>query len=98
MAMAEAWTRPLVTNTNLADTYDHGFIATPFESTITIQKNDHYLPVLQNMSMNLAARFEPKTGTVRSWDCGSGGQSCSHDDSVLVIIDNVMASHQFNSK
>jgi len=94
LAMAEAWTEPLVTNINLTDTHDLGFLAKPFESAMQIQGNDHYLPVLQNMSLNLAARFEPGAGIIRSWDCVSGGQACSHKDSVLVIIDNMMVSNQ----
>ena len=92
LAMAEAWTEPLVTNINLTDTHDLGFLAKPFESAMQIQGNDHYLPVLQNMSLNLAARFEPGAGIIRSWDCVSGGQACAHEDSVLVIIDNMMVS------
>lgn len=90
--MAEAWTEPLTTNINVTGTHDLGFLAKPFESAMQIQKNDRYLPVLQNMSLNLAARFEPNAGVIRSWDCGSGGQACSHEDSVLVIIDNMMVS------
>jgi hypothetical protein len=92
MAMAEAWTEPLVTNSNVTDTHDLGFLAKPFESAMQIQGSDRYLPQLQNMSLNLAARFEPNAGVIRSWDCGGGGQRCSHDDSVLVIIDNMMVS------
>jgi hypothetical protein len=96
LAMAEARTEPLVTNINLTDTHDLGFLAKPFESAMQIQGNDHYLPVLQNMSLNLAARFEPSAGVIRSWDCVSGGQPCAHEDSVLVIIDNMMASNNPN--
>jgi hypothetical protein len=92
LAMAEAWTEPLVTNSNVTDTHDLGFLAKPFESAMQIQDSDRYLPVLQNMSLNLAARFESKTGVIRSWDCGNGGQRCSHKDSILVIIDNMMVS------
>lgn len=91
-SMAEAWTEPLTTNINLTDTHDLGFLAKPFESAMQIQGNDHYLPVLQNMSLNLAARYEPGAGVIRSWDCAnsSTGSWCSHSDSVLVIIDNMM--------
>lgn len=92
LAMAEAWTEPLITNINLTNTHDLGFLAKPFESAMQIQDNDKYLPVLQNMSLSLGARFEPGAGIIRSWDCGSGSQSCSHEDSVLVIIDNMMVS------
>jgi len=92
LAMAKSWTEPLTTNINLTDTHDLGFLAKPFESAMQIQNDDHYLPVLQNMSLNLAARFEPGAGIIRSWDCVSGGQACAYEDSVLVIIDNMMAS------
>jgi hypothetical protein len=92
--MAEAWTEPLTTNINLTDTHDLGFLAKPFESAMQIQGNDHYLPVLQNMSLNLAARYEPGAGVIRSWDCTGNSKGswnwCSHPDSVLVIIDNMM--------
>jgi len=91
-SMAELWTEPLTTNINLTDTHDLGFLAKPFESAMQIQGTDHYLPVLQNMSLNLAARYEPGAGVLRSWDCAnsSTGSWCSHSDSVLVIIDNMM--------
>ncbi|KAI6990443.1 hypothetical protein KC332_g5821 [Hortaea werneckii] len=91
LSMAKAWTDPLQTNANLTYTHDHGFLAKPFESAMQIQQSDEYLPVLQNMSMNLAARFEPGAGVLRSWDCGSfSSASCVSNDSVLVIIDNMM--------
>ncbi|RMX98430.1 hypothetical protein D0868_10097 [Hortaea werneckii] len=91
LSMAKAWTDPLQTNANLTNTHDLGFLAKPFESAMQIQQNDDYLPVLQNMSMNLAARFEPGAGVIRSWDCESfSSASCANNDSVLVIIDNMM--------
>ncbi|KAI6836128.1 hypothetical protein KC340_g10475 [Hortaea werneckii] len=91
LSMAKAWTDPLQTNANLTNTHDLGFLAKPFESAMQIQQNDDYLPVLQNMSMNLAARFEPGAGVIRSWDCESfSSASCVSNDSVLVIIDNMM--------
>ncbi|KAI7612990.1 hypothetical protein KC343_g823 [Hortaea werneckii] len=91
LSMAKAWTHPLQTNANLTNTHDLGFLAKPFESAMQIQQNDEYLPVLKKMSMNLAARFEPGAGVIRSWDCGSfASASCVSDDSVLVIIDNMM--------
>lgn len=91
LSMAKAWTDPLQTNANLTNTHDLGFLAKPFESAMQIQQNDEYLPVLQNMSMNLAARFEPGAGVIRSWDCESfASASCVSNDSVLVIIDNMM--------
>lgn len=92
LEMAQAWTDPLQTNINLTNTHDLGFLAKPFESAMQIQQNEAYLPVLQNMSLNLAARFEPGAGIIRSWDCANSSvsQVCSHADSVLVIIDNMM--------
>lgn len=98
LAMANAWTEPLVTNINLTNTHDLGFLAKPFESAMQIQHDDKYLPVLQNMSLNLGARFEPGAGIIRSWDCGSGSQSCTHEDSVLVIIDNMMVSARYGAQ
>lgn len=94
LAMAKAWTDPLQTNINLTNTHDLGFLAKPFESAMQILNEDTYLPVLQNMSLNLAARFEAGAGIIRSWDCAENSSSpfskCSQPDSVLVIIDNMM--------
>ncbi|GAB7331058.1 hypothetical protein MBLNU13_g02550t1 [Cladosporium sp. NU13] len=90
LAMAEAWTEPLVTNINLTDTHDLGFLAKPFESAMQIQGNDRYLPVLRNMSLNLAARFEPGAGIIRSWDCNlallaRSASTYTHNSTLLSI-------------
>lgn len=91
LAMAQAWTAPLHTNSNLTSTHDLGFLAKPFESAMQIH-GDEWLPVLQNMSINLGNRFEAGAGVIRSWDCANDSVTawCSHEDSVLVIIDNMM--------
>ncbi|ETN41006.1 uncharacterized protein HMPREF1541_02938 [Cyphellophora europaea CBS 101466] len=91
VVMAQAWTSPLQSNSNLTSTHDLGFLAKPFESAMQIN-GDNWLSVLQNMSNNLANRFEPNAGIIRSWDCNNASSSawCSHEDSVLVIIDNMM--------
>ncbi|KAK7221466.1 hypothetical protein V2G26_009469 [Clonostachys chloroleuca] len=89
--MAQAWTEPLKSNINLTSTHDLGFLAKPFESALQITGTDEYLPVLRNMSLNLGNRFVPGAGIIRSWDCSNYVSStCSHEDSVLVIIDNMM--------
>lgn len=92
LAMAKAWTDPLQTNVDLTWTHDLGFLAKPFESAMAIEQSADYLPVIRNMSLNLAARFEPEAGVIKSWDCNNSSSSswCSHEDSVLVIIDNMM--------
>lgn len=91
LSMAQAWTAPLNTNSNLTSTHDLGFLAKPLESAMQVSGDD-WLPVLQNMSLNLGNRFEPGAGVIRSWDCGPNSVTswCSHEDSVLVIIDNMM--------
>lgn len=91
LAMAQAWTNPLSVNSELTNTHDLGFMAKPFESAMQINGDD-WLPVLQNMSTNLGNRFEPGAGVIRSWDCANDSVTawCSHADSVLVIIDNMM--------
>lgn len=89
---AKSWTDPLITNRNLTNTHDLGFLAKPFESALQINKEEKWLPVLQNMSDNLAARYVPAAGVIRSWDTDNDSYSSrgSHADSVLVIIDNMM--------
>lgn len=90
--MAHAWTAPLTSNANLTSTHDLGFLAKPFESARQITGSDEFLPALRDMSVNLANRFVPGAGIISSWPCSNGSSSawCSHDDSVLVIIDNMM--------
>lgn len=92
LSYAKGWTDPLITNENLTSTHDLGFLAKPFESALQIDEEDKWLPVLQNMSDNLASRFVPGAGVIRSWDTNNGSYSSrgSHEDSVLVIIDNMM--------
>lgn len=91
LSMARAWTDPLQTNANLTNTHDLGFLANPFHRAMEVTGEETYLPVLQDMSNNLAARFEPVAGVIRSWDCNSfSDASCVAEDSVLAIIDNMM--------
>jgi hypothetical protein len=69
-----------------------GFLAKPFESALHLDNEEKWLPVLRNMSYNLAARFVPAPRVIRSWDTDSNSYSArgSHTDSVFVIIDNTM--------
>ena len=92
LSWAIKWTDPLTTNSNLTDTHDLGFLAKPFESALHLDGEEKWLPVLRNMSHNLAARFVPAPGVIRSWDTDNSSYSArgSHADSVLVIIDNMM--------
>ncbi|KAF7190167.1 Unsaturated glucuronyl hydrolase [Pseudocercospora fuligena] len=92
LQVAQQWTDPLIANSNLTDTHDLGFLAKPFESALTYNDETKWLPVLANMSNNLAARYVPEAGVIRSWDTNNSTytQRGSHEDSVLVIIDNMM--------
>lgn len=92
LAMAQAWTDPLITNRNLTNTHDIGFLAFPFESALEYNNETKWRPVLAQMAGNLASRFVTGAGVIRSWDNrnSSVSQNASHADSVLVIIDNMM--------
>lgn len=92
LSQAQAWTEPLITNVNLTNTHDIGFLAKPFESALNFNHETKYLPVLAQMSLNLASRFVPAPGVIRSWNTNNNSYSSrgSHEDSVLVIIDNMM--------
>lgn len=96
LQQARSWTDPLITNVNLTNTHDIGFLSFPFASAMELDPDESraqsWLPVLQQMSYNLASRFVPKPGVIRSWDTNNNsyGQRGSHSDSVLVIIDNMM--------
>ncbi|KAF2161423.1 glycoside hydrolase family 88 protein [Zasmidium cellare ATCC 36951] len=92
LSQTQAWTDPLITNVNLTNTHDIGFLAKPFESALNYNNETKYLPVLGRMSLNLASRYVPAPGVIRSWNTNndSFSQRGSHEDSVLVIIDNMM--------
>lgn len=92
LTLAHQWTAPLTSNANLTTTHDLGFLAKPFESALRFNNETHYLPILAQMSSSLAARFVPEAGVIRSWDNKntSFSQNASHQDSVLVTIDNMM--------
>lgn len=85
LSQTVSWTNSLTSNIDVTDTHDIGFLALPFESSLTISGNTSWLPTLSRMSYNLANRFVPAPGVIRSWDFAG-----SHDDSVLVIIDSMM--------
>ncbi|KAF2092384.1 Six-hairpin glycosidase, partial [Rhizodiscina lignyota] len=96
LQQARAWTDPLITNVNLTNTHDVGFLSFPFDAALELDPDrsraNTWLPVLQQMSYNLAARFVPAPGVIRSWDTNNNSAAMrgSHEDSVLVIIDNMM--------
>ncbi|KAK5167032.1 uncharacterized protein LTR77_007761 [Saxophila tyrrhenica] len=92
LATAQDWTDPLIANRNLTNTHDIGFLAKPFQSALRFNRETRWLPVLGQMSYNLASRFVPTAGVIRSWDTDNSSYSSrgSHEDSVLVIIDNMM--------
>lgn len=92
LSYAKQWTDPLIINRNLTSTHDLGFLAKPFESALRLDHEEKWLPILRRMSYNLASRFVPAAGVIRSWDTDDSyfGTAGSHDDSCLVIIDNMM--------
>lgn len=92
LSYTKSWTDPLITNRNVTNTHDLGFLANPLESALQIDGEKKWLPILRNMSNNLADRFVPAAGVIRSWDTNNASYSSrgSHADSVLVIIDNMM--------
>lgn len=96
LQQARAWTDPLIANVNLTNTHDIGFLSFPFASAMELDPDEtraqSWLPVLQQMSDNLASRYVPKAGVIRSWNTNNNSFAMrgSHSDSVLVIIDNMM--------
>ena len=45
-SQTQAWTDPLITNVNLTNTHDIGFLAKPFESALNYNNETKYVPVL----------------------------------------------------
>lgn len=67
----------------IKDTHDLGFMLyCSYGNAYRITKDKTYLPVLEDGAKNLAARFYPKVGAIRSWDFGNW--------KFPVIIDNMM--------
>ncbi|MFT4094609.1 MAG: glycoside hydrolase family 88 protein [Niabella sp.] len=67
----------------ITHTHDLGFMLyTSFGNAWRITRDPAYLPALQDGVKNLAARFNPKVGAIRSWDFGKWHYP--------VIIDNMM--------
>lgn len=67
----------------LTNTHDLGFMLyCSYGNAYRITKDNLYLPALQDGAKNLAARFSPKVGVIRSWDFGTWHYP--------VIIDNMM--------
>lgn len=67
----------------ITDTHDLGFMLyCSYGNAWRITKDNTYLPVLKDGAKNLAARFSPKVGVIRSWDFGKWHYP--------VIIDNMM--------
>lgn len=67
----------------ITNTHDLGFMLyCSYGNAYRITKDKSYLPVLEDGAKNLAARFNPKVGAIRSWDF-----AWLH---YPVIIDNMM--------
>ncbi|WP_316789578.1 glycoside hydrolase family 88 protein [Pedobacter frigoris] len=82
----------------IKDTHDLGFMLyCSYGNAYRITGDKSYLPALSEGAKNLAARFDPKVGAIRSWDFGKWQYP--------VIIDNMMnleylywAGKQFNEQ
>ncbi|WP_322975120.1 glycoside hydrolase family 88 protein [Pedobacter sp. MC2016-05] len=82
-ADAKRFTLGLDSMRYITDTHDLGFmIYCSYGNAYRITKDKSYLPVLSDGIKNLAARFNPKIGVIRSWDFGEWKYP--------VIIDNMM--------
>lgn len=82
-AAARAWTTGLAGQQYATDTHDVGFqIFSSFGNGYRLTGDAAYKTVLLNAAKSLSSRFNPTTGTIRSWGNGPGPQQ--------VIIDNMM--------
>ena len=80
---AESQTQALAEQRLRRDTHDIGFaINNSFGLGYRITGNTQYAPIIIEAAESLAARYNSKTGTIRSWDFG--------DWTYPVIIDNMM--------
>ena len=83
IAAARAWTAGLASRQYVTDTHDVGFqVFTSFGNGYKLTADPAYKTVLLNAAKSLSSRFNPTTGTIRSWGNGAGNQQ--------VIIDNLM--------
>lgn len=82
-SQAKRFTLALDSIRYITNTHDLGFMLyCSYGNAYRITKDKSYLPVLEDGAKNLAARFNPKVGAIRSWDF-----AWLH---YPVIIDNMM--------
>jgi hypothetical protein len=75
--LAQLWIGPLITNRNLTDTHDLEFLAKPFKSAVHLDDEKIWIPLLQNMSMNLTSRYVPPLSLFEA-----GYENCQTDSDV----------------
>ncbi|KAJ7908971.1 Six-hairpin glycosidase-like protein [Mycena leptocephala] len=91
----QKWSHPLQSVcATLTDTHDLGFLCLPFQHQYALHGTPEAKEVLLAAASNLAARFDKRVGTIRSWDTcitkryAFGPERFETD--FLTIIDNMM--------
>ncbi|KAJ7476203.1 Six-hairpin glycosidase-like protein [Mycena latifolia] len=91
----QRWCDPLKSVcATLTDTHDLGFLCLPFQHQYALHQTPEAKEVLLAAASNLAARFDVRVGTIRSWDTcitkryAFGPERFETD--FLTIIDNMM--------
>lgn len=87
---AARWTEKLDALKNFTGHHDLGFMVyCSFGNAYRITKNEQYKEVVIQAARSLSTRFNPKTGSIKSWD-GFGSWDAKGKYNFPVIIDNMM--------
>jgi hypothetical protein len=85
---AAEWTQALSSQKNNTGTHDLGFMFIPsYGNAYRIEGDERYRGVLLDAAGSLSQRFNPNTGTIKSWDFFNGPDKWKQHP---VIIDNMM--------
>lgn len=88
--LAERWTAGLESNKSSTGTHDLGFmIFTSFGRGYLLTGNPHYKDVVLEASKSLVTRYNPRVGTIKSWDTEKAKDRRA-SWKYPVIIDNLM--------
>ncbi|KAL4911186.1 hypothetical protein BDW74DRAFT_184644 [Aspergillus multicolor] len=91
--LCTSWTGPIRSMATRTDTHDIGFILQPsFRRDWELTSNRESLDILCTGARNLASRFVPSVGAIRSWDelHQADVDIISLEDDCLVIVDSMM--------
>jgi unsaturated chondroitin disaccharide hydrolase len=89
-SLAEKWTRGLEADKKITTTHDLGFlIFNSFGHGFLLTGDPHYKEIVLEASANLAKRYNPRVGMIKSWDTEKTGDARS-SWKFPVIIDNLM--------